>query len=76
MQDVHMNNVVNMSDYQFNVLDFASYSQNDVNDAFGVIFDSKYEPDNKELIAFKMDSDLAKRFMNYIEEKDAGRGTE
>lgn len=52
------------------LLNFSSFTSEDMFDALSVIMDSSFEPRNAEMMAFRYDSDLARALMKFVEQQE------
>lgn len=52
------------------LLNFTSFTSEDIFDALSVIMDSSFEPKNAEMMAFRYDNDLAKALMKFVEQQE------
>lgn len=60
--------VIPIRELSINLMNFKSFSQPQLDDALSVIMDSRYSPKNQDMLAFRYDTDLARRLMQFVEQ--------
>ena len=60
--------VILVHESSINLMDFKNFTQFQLDDALGVIMDSRYSPKNQDMLAFRYDADLARGMMNFVDQ--------